>query len=82
MISTGQAVPLASAVCRGRGGHLYFAGTFVPVAFLWRYLAEGHDLTAFLAAFPCVKREQAVSVLTGAGEALAERFLAGEHSFR
>lgn len=45
------------------GGTPVFMGTRVPIQNLLDYLAEGHPLDDFLADFPAVTREQAVSVL-------------------
>jgi uncharacterized protein (DUF433 family) len=52
------------------GGTPVFAGTRVPVQALLDCLAEGDRLEDFLADFPTVNREQAVSVLRLAGAAL------------
>ena len=64
----------------GRGGHLYFRGTFVPVDFLWNYLAEGNEVSTFLAGFPRVTKEQVESALRLAGSALKEKYLPDEYS--
>ncbi len=40
-----------------------FAGTRVPVAFLFDYLMKGSSLDEFLDCFPTVKREAALSIL-------------------
>jgi uncharacterized protein (DUF433 family) len=45
------------------GGCPVFAGTRVPVATLFEYLADGLALDYFLESFPSVLREQAVAVL-------------------
>ena len=45
------------------GGALVFAGTRVPVQTLLDYLQGGDRLDDFLADFPTVAREQAVSAL-------------------
>ena len=47
-----------------------FVGTRVPIKNLFDYLARGHDLDEFLCGFPSVSREQAVSALQIAKEAL------------
>lgn len=48
------------AVLGGRG---VFAGTRVPIATLFEYLADGLSLDYFLESFPSVTRQQAVAVL-------------------
>lgn len=53
-----------------QGGVPVFAGTRVPVENLMDYLASGQSLDEFLADFPSVSREQALSVLRLAREAL------------
>jgi uncharacterized protein (DUF433 family) len=53
-----------------QGGVPVFRGTRVPVRNLIQYLEGGEDLDAFLADFPSVTREQAVSALKEAAEAL------------
>ena len=55
-----------------RWGRVRFAGTRVPVATLFDYLADGQSLADFLEAIPTVGREQAVAALR-----LASRVLAG-----
>ncbi len=45
------------------GGRAVFAGTRVPVATLFEYVADGLSLDYFLGSFPAVPREQAVAVL-------------------
>ena len=45
------------------GGRPVFAGTRVPVATLFEYLADGLSLDYFLESFPTVSRDQAVAVL-------------------
>jgi uncharacterized protein (DUF433 family) len=45
------------------GGRAVFAGTRVPVATLFEYLADGLSLDYFLESFPTVPREQALAVL-------------------
>jgi uncharacterized protein (DUF433 family) len=47
-----------------------FVGTRVPVKILFDYLEAGDNLEVFLDKFPSVKREQAVSALELAREAL------------
>lgn len=47
-----------------------FVGTRVPVQNLFDYLSGGDSLDDFLRSFPTVRREQAVSALVQAGEAL------------
>ncbi len=47
-----------------------FVGTRVPVQILLDYLEGGHTLDDFLEGFPGVSREQAVSFLQLAKEAL------------
>jgi uncharacterized protein (DUF433 family) len=46
-----------------QGGTPCFAGTRVPVASLFDHLEQGVPLDEFLADFPTVSREQAVTVL-------------------
>jgi uncharacterized protein (DUF433 family) len=45
------------------GGTPCFSGTRVPIKSLFDYLEGGYTLDYFLAQFPSVKREQAVSLL-------------------
>jgi uncharacterized protein (DUF433 family) len=45
------------------GGRPVFAGTRVPAATLFDYLADGLSLDYFLESFPTVRREQAVAVI-------------------
>jgi uncharacterized protein (DUF433 family) len=45
------------------GGVPVFAGTRVPVATLFDYLADGLSLDYFLESFPTVQRQQAVAVI-------------------
>jgi uncharacterized protein (DUF433 family) len=49
-----------------------FAGTRVPVAALFDYLAGGHPLEEFLEDFPTVRREQAVELLSRVKEMLSD----------
>jgi uncharacterized protein (DUF433 family) len=59
------------------GGEPVFAGTRVPVRNLIDYLEHGSSLDDFLADFPSVTREQAVSVLEMAREAAGREAAAG-----
>ncbi len=52
------------------GGTPVFVGTRVPVNILFDYLEAGDSLEIFLNEFPSVTREQAVSALELAREAL------------
>ncbi len=52
------------------GGTPVFRGTRVPVRNLIDYLEAGDSLDKFLDAFPSVKREQAITALELAREAL------------
>jgi uncharacterized protein (DUF433 family) len=52
------------------GGTTVFSGTRVPVQNLMDYLASGQTVNAFLDDFPAVSREQVMSVLRLAQEAL------------
>lgn len=52
------------------GGMPVFSGTRVPVKHLFDYLQGGHALDEFLDDFPSVTREQAVSALDEAFNAL------------
>ena len=45
------------------GGRPVFAGTRVPSATLFEYLADNLALDYFLESFPSVSREQAVAIL-------------------
>lgn len=45
------------------GGRPVFAGTRVPVATLFEYLADGLSLDYFLESFPTVSRDQATAVI-------------------
>jgi len=71
---------LSTAIVHGRGEALYFRGTFVPIEFLWKYLAEGEEIVIFLVGFPQVSREQVVAVLQEAGQRLVEAYSAHERS--
>ncbi|HEX8452643.1 MAG TPA: DUF433 domain-containing protein [Longimicrobium sp.] len=55
------------------GGTPVFVGTRVPVQALLDYLEEGDTIDSFLDAFPTVAREQPVSFLRQATQALLER---------
>jgi uncharacterized protein (DUF433 family) len=55
------------------GGTPVFVGTRVPLKNLIDYLEGGHPLDDFLDDFPTVTREQVLSVLDEAQEALSER---------
>jgi uncharacterized protein (DUF433 family) len=59
------------------GGEPVFAGTRVPARNLIDYLEHGSSLDDFLADFPSVTREQAVSVLEMAREAAGREAAAG-----
>ena len=55
------------------GGTPVFVGTRVPLATLLDYLGSGQPLSEFLEDFPTVTRQQAVSALEQAKEALLAR---------
>jgi uncharacterized protein (DUF433 family) len=55
------------------GGTPVFFGTRVPLKNLIDYLEGGHPLDEFLDDFPTVTREQVLSVLDEAQEALSQR---------
>jgi uncharacterized protein (DUF433 family) len=55
------------------GGTPVFIGTRVPLATLLDYLEAGQPLSEFLEDFPTVTRQQAVSALEQAKEALLAR---------
>jgi uncharacterized protein (DUF433 family) len=55
------------------GGTPVFVGTRVPLATLLDYLEAGQPLSEFLEDFPTVTREQAVTALEQAKEALIAR---------
>lgn len=55
------------------GGVPVFVGTRVPFRNLIDYLARNHSLDDFLDAFPTVSREQVVSALDAANEAVTAR---------
>ncbi len=55
------------------GGAPVFVGTRVPLKNLIDYLEGGHALDEFLDDFPSVSRDQAVTVLEEALEALSQR---------
>jgi uncharacterized protein (DUF433 family) len=55
------------------GGTPCFAGTRVPVSYLWEYLIEGKTLETFLEDFEGVPREEAIAVLKQS----YERFMEG-----
>jgi len=52
------------------GGTPVFVGTRVPVKILFDYLEAGDSLDVFLAEYPSVTREQAVTALEYAREVL------------
>jgi uncharacterized protein (DUF433 family) len=52
------------------GGTPVFVGTRVPIQSLFDYLGGGDTLDEFLRQFPSVKREQAITALDLAREAL------------
>ena len=54
------------------GGVLVFSGTRVPFQTFIDYLKAGDQLDDFLDNFPTVKREQVISVLEAAQEALMQ----------
>ena len=54
-------------------GEPVFVGTRVPLQNLIDYLAAGDSIEKFLDAFPSVARDQVISALELAGEALADR---------
>lgn len=54
-------------------GTLVFVGTRVPFKNLIDYVEGGHPLSEFLDDFPSVTRDQAVSALNEAKQALEER---------
>ena len=65
--------PLASVVHSDPdilGGATVFAGTRVPLRALIEYLGAGEPLAEFLEDFPMVSRDQAVTVLRMAAQAL------------
>jgi uncharacterized protein (DUF433 family) len=47
-----------------------FAGTRVPISYLFEFLKKGETLTEFFRQFPSVSREQAVGVLKLSKESL------------
>ena len=55
------------------GGVPVFVGTRVPFRNLIDYLARNHSLDEFLDAFPTVSREQVLSALDAANEAVNAR---------
>ena len=50
-----------------------FIGTRVPVQALLDYLEDGDTIDSFVDAFPTVRREQAVTFLVQAAQALFEK---------
>ncbi|HEY3637412.1 MAG TPA: DUF433 domain-containing protein [Rhizomicrobium sp.] len=54
------------------GGAAVFHGTRVPVQTLLDYLEAGDSIDEFLAGFPSVTREQAISFLEQAKDRLIE----------
>ena len=55
--------PFVSVDTEKLGGEPVFRGTRVPVAALFDYLKEGHDLATFLDHFRGVTRAQAEAVI-------------------
>jgi uncharacterized protein (DUF433 family) len=54
------------------GGVPVFRGTRAPVQTLFDYLADGYDVDEFVDNFPSVARDQAIALLVGAGDLLAQ----------
>ncbi|MBK9637951.1 MAG: DUF433 domain-containing protein [Bacteroidetes bacterium] len=54
---------LVSIDAEVQGGQPVFMGTRVPVVSLFYHLERGVSLDEFLADFPTVKKEQAISIL-------------------
>lgn len=54
------------------GGTPCFAGTRVPVSFLFEYLEAGYNVEYFVHEFPTVTREQALAVLAQASRRAEE----------
>lgn len=54
------------------GGLPVFAGTRVPIYYLFAVLAEGHDYRYFLEDYSTVKEEQVLAVLEEAKKALLD----------
>jgi uncharacterized protein (DUF433 family) len=54
------------------GGAPCFAGTRVPVRYLWEYLAKGKSLEQFLDDFEGVPREETLAALWSSYERLLE----------
>jgi uncharacterized protein (DUF433 family) len=58
------------------GGQPVFAGTRVPVESLFDHLEAGVSLDEFLADFPSVKKEQAISLLDIANKIISSKDIA------
>jgi uncharacterized protein (DUF433 family) len=69
--------PLYHEIAGAAERHPVFAATRVPVQTLIDYLEAGDSLEAFLADFPSVSREHAVSVLELAKSALLAKAVGG-----
>ena len=54
------------------GGVAVFAGTRVPVEFLFQFLADDQTLETFLDQFPAVSRAQAKGVLNASRDLLLD----------
>lgn len=65
--------PLITTSPQRLSGAPVFAGTRAPVKALFDYLGAGDPLDAFLAPFPDVPREHAVTVIALAGVSIAPR---------
>ena len=67
-----EAVPITSSP-DVLSGEPVFAGTRVPVAVLFEYLAAGDSLAEFLDDFPSIGRDHALRVLDAAEQRRADR---------
>ena len=66
-------VPVVHSDPKILGGTPVFVGTRVPLRNLIDYLEGGYSLDEFLDAFPSVSREQAITALEAAHDALTAR---------
>ena len=64
-----------SYISYGRSNKLYFTGTFIPVEFLWKYLADGYSIEQFIVSYPSLKKEDVISVIREAYRSLEERYV-------
>lgn len=68
-----MAQPLITVSPEIMGGTPVFAGTRVPIDFLFEHIEGGETLDAFLEGYPSVTRDHAIAVLEAAKANLLAR---------